>query len=82
MRLGANYRGIELSPNSTGLGSTKIEVQNDLLEKWDLWSKNDILSIIFSDFQLKSFVDPKPVELRESAIHQKFCLSKLVWLQK
>ena len=32
----------------------------------------------FSDFQLKPFVDPKPVELSESAIHQKFCLSKLV----
>ena len=30
-----------------------------------LWSKNDILSMIFSDFQLKSFVDPKPVELLE-----------------
>ena len=36
----------------------------------------------FSDFQLKSFVDLKPVELWESAIHQKFCLSLLVWLQK
>ena len=36
----------------------------------------------FSDFQLKSFVDPKPIELWESAIYQKLRLSKLVWLQK
>ena len=40
------------------------------------------LALQFSDFQLKSFVDPKPVELWESAIYQKFCLSKPVWLQK
>ena len=36
------------------------------------------LGFQFLDFQLKSFVDPKPVELGESAIYQKFCLNKLV----
>ena len=39
---------------------------------WPKW--NTTLRFPFSDFQLKSFVDPKPVELWESAIHQKFCL--------
>ena len=43
---------------------------------------NTTLRFPFLDFQLKSFVDPKPVELWESAIHQKFCLCLLVWLQK
>ena len=43
-----------------------------------LWSKNDD----FFDFQLKSFIDPKPVEVWESAIPLKFSLSLLVWLQK
>ena len=32
----------------------------------------------FLDFRLKPFVDPMPVEPLESAILQKFCLSKLV----
>ena len=41
----------------------KVVVQNDFLEKWDLRSKNDILTMIFFDFQLKSLVDPTPVEL-------------------
>ena len=45
-----NFRGIELSHSSTGLGSTN-------------GSKNDILTMIFSDFQHKSFADPKPVDL-------------------
>ena len=40
------------------------------------------LGFQFLDFQLKSFMHPKPVELGESAIYQKFCLNKLVWLQK
>ena len=39
-------------------------------------------SFQFSDFQLRSFVDPKPVELWESSIPLKFSLSLLVWLQK
>ena len=51
---------------------SKLEVQDDFLEKWDLWSKNDILTMIFFDFQLKSFVNPKPVELWES--HGLLCL--------
>ena len=42
--------------------------KKDLSKKWDLWSKNDILTMIFFDFQLKSFADPKPVELWESAV--------------
>ena len=42
----------------------------------------EVKMMIFFDFQLKSFVDPKPVELWESAIYQKLRLSKLVWLQK
>ena len=41
-----------------------------------------LLGFQFLDFWLKPFVDPMPVELWESAIYQKFCLSKLVWLQK
>ena len=40
------------------------------------------LGFPFSDFRIKLFVDPKPVELWESAIYQKLRLSKLVWLQK
>ena len=48
---------------------------------WDQ-KRSGHLGFQFSDIQLKSFVDPKPVELWESAIHQKFCLSLLVWLQK
>ena len=36
----------------------------------------------FGTFKLKLFVDPKSVELWESAIRQKFSLSLLVWLQK
>ena len=51
-----------------------------LIHYWPKW--NTTLRFPFSDFQLKSFVDPKPVELWESAIHQKFCLCLLVWLQK
>ena len=31
--------------------------------------KNDILMMIISDFQLRSFVDPKPVELGESYVY-------------
>ena len=41
-----------------------------------------LLGFQFLNFRLKPFVDPMPVELWESAICQKFCLSKLVWLQK
>ena len=33
--------------------------------------------MIFFDFQHKSFIDPNPVELWESAIYQKLRLSKL-----
>ena len=39
---------------------------------------NNHLGFQFSDFQLRSFVDPKPVELLESAIPVKFSLSLLV----
>ena len=38
--------------------------------------------MILSNFQLRSFVDPKPVELGESYIAQKLSPSLLVWLQK
>ena len=38
--------------------------------------------MIFSDFQLKSFVDPKPVELGESYTSLKYCPSLFVWLPK
>ena len=38
--------------------------------------------MIISDFQLKSFVDPKPVELGESYISLKFGPNLLVWLQR
>ena len=66
---------------------SNLEVQKDFSEKCDLWSKNDILSIIFSDFQLKSFVDPKPVELGLSYIPVKFsiilpCLIAKIKLEK
>ena len=37
-------------------------------------------SFQFSDFQLKSFVDPKPVELWESAIRLKFSPILHVWM--
>ena len=39
-------------------------------------------SFQFSDFQLRSFIDPKPVELGESYIPLKKAPSVLVWLQK
>ena len=40
------------------------------------------LALQFLDFQLKSFVDPKPVELGESYIPLKLAPSFLVWLHK
>ena len=40
------------------------------------------LGFQFLDFQIKSFVDPKPVELGESYIPLKFAPSLLVWLHK
>ena len=62
--------------------TTKLQLNQSPtgLHYWQKISMDE--SFPFSDFQLKPFVDPKPVELWESAIHQKFCLSLLVWLQK
>ena len=60
-----------------------IAVKNSVIKYIQMSPTKMVDSLIqFSDFQFRLFVDPKPVELWETAIRQKFSLSLLVWLQK
>ena len=70
-RLGAFYRGIQLSPSSTGFGSMdgqSCKSEKIIFKMWCLLHKSHFSEKKNSDFQLWPFVDPIPVELGESYI--------------